>query len=146
MWFIGDDEGDGTVNEIINIFESNGMENYKFLGHQTNVENFYEIADISFTCSEFEAFGRTTVEAMLSGDLVIGADSGATTELLSDNRGLLYKLYDSDDLFEKIRYAIENPSVSRQIAKNGRKYMIENMNAEKNAEKIYNLYYEILNK
>ena len=144
VWFVGE-EYDNTKTEIVDLFESTKMDNYKFLGHMDNVGELYELADISFTCSEFEALGRTTIEAMFSGNLVIGADSGATTELLNDNRGLLFNLHDSDDLFEKIKFAIDNPEISKKIAESGRKYMVENMGAEKNAEEIVNLYREILN-
>ncbi len=146
VWFAGDEESEDIVNEIVNTFESVNMGNYKFLGRRDDVDELYELADISFTCSEFEAFGRTTIEAMLSGNLLIGADSGATTELLADDRGLLFKLHDSDDLFEKLKYAVENPEISKNLAKNGRNYMIENMGAEKNAEDVFNVYSEILNK
>ena len=144
VWFVGE-EYDNTKTEILDLFESTKMDNYKFLGHRDDVGELYELADISFTCSEFEALGRTTIEAMFSGNLVIGADSGATTELLNDNRGLLYNLHDPDDLFEKIKFAIDNPQISKKIAESGRKYMVENMGAEKNAEEIVKLYREILN-
>lgn len=145
VWFVGE-EFDDAKTEMLDIFKSSKMDNYKFLGHKDNVDELYELADISFTCSEFEALGRTTMEAMLSGNLVIGADSGATTELLTDDRGLLYNLHDADDLFEKIQFAIDNPETSKKIAKSGREYMVENMGAEKNAEEIFNIYCEIFNK
>ena len=146
VWFVGDVESEDIENEIINSFESVNMKNYKFLGRKDNVDELYELSDISFTCSEFEAFGRTTIESMLSGNLVIGADSGATTELLTDNRGLLFKLHDSDDLFEKLKLAVENPEISKKIAKSGRHYAINNIGNEKNADKVFNIYNEILNK
>lgn len=145
VWFVGE-EFDDAKTEMLDVFESTKMENYKFLGHKDNVSELYELADISFTCSEFEALGRTTIEAMLSGNLVIGADSGATTELLMDGRGLLYNLHDTEDLFEKIKFAIEKPEISKKIAKYGREYMVENMGADKNAEEIFKIYCEILNK
>ncbi|MFL5963670.1 MAG: glycosyltransferase family 4 protein [Gaiellaceae bacterium] len=60
-------------------------------------------ADVVLVCSRCEAFGRTTVEAMRVGRPVIGADSGATAELVSDGRtGLLYRSGDPDDLAAKI--------------------------------------------
>lgn len=115
-----------------------------FAGYHKNVEYFYRNADITFICSKQEAFGRVTVEAMMAGSLVIGADTGATTELISDHiTGLTYKFGDIDDLVQQIRWAIENPHESQIIANNGRKYMINNMTASKNAEKIFEIYREI---
>lgn len=145
VWLVG--EGDYSfTNQLIDIFESANMDNYKFLGYREDVDKLYELADISFTCSEFEAFGRTTIEAMLSGNLVIGADSGATTELLENNRGILFKLHDSDELYNKIKYAIENPERSKKIAKSGSEHMFKIMSSEENVEEVFKIYCEILNK
>ena len=120
--------------------------NVEFLGYKKDVENYYESADISFTCSQSEAFGRTTVEAMLSGNLVIGADTGGTIELIDDGKtGILYKQGDSNDLYEKMAYAVNHKEDMKIIADNGRNFMFKNMTAEKNAENIFNLYNNILN-
>ena len=37
-------------------------------------------------CSNREAFGRVTVEAMFAGNPVLAADSGANTELVQDKK------------------------------------------------------------
>jgi glycosyltransferase involved in cell wall biosynthesis len=125
--------------------KENLLDKVEFAGYKYDVENDYEKADISFTCAKSEAFGRTTVEAMLSGNLLIGVNTAGTKELINNNKtGLLYQQGNSDDLAEKIIYAIEHPKISQQIAKNGRRYMFENMTAEKNADNIYKLYNEIL--
>ena len=144
--FVG--TGKGEVKEKVeNILNSVGMTNVKYEGYKRNVEDYYELADISFTCAKSEAFGRTTVEAMLSGNLVIGADSAGTKELIKNYQtGLLYKQGDSDDLCDKMIYAIENKSIMKNIANEGRDYMFQNMTAEVNADKIYSLYKEILKK
>ena len=49
------------------------------------------IADVILVCSQWEAFGRITVEAMLTGKAVIASANGGTTELIKDGEnGLLY--------------------------------------------------------
>lgn len=142
-WFIGSWEED-VKSDIEDIFNSADMNNFKFFGHEKDIEKYYAQADISFTCSEYEAFGRTTVEAMLSGNLVIGTDSACTKELIDKDYGLLYKLHDSEDLYEKIRFAIENQELCKKIAKNAQEYMHSNMTTEKNAENVFKVYSEIL--
>ncbi len=48
-------------------------------------------ADILLMCSENEAFGRVTAEAMTQGIPVIGTATGGTTEIITDGlNGLLY--------------------------------------------------------
>lgn len=146
VWFIGTGRKD-VENKVKDIIASANIDNVKFLGYKNNVEDYYEKADISFTCAKSEAFGRTTVEAMLSGNLVIGANSAGTKELIEDNKtGILYTQGDSDELYEKMSFAINNKKEAEKIANNGRDFMFNNMTAEINADNIYEIYMEILNK
>lgn len=77
-------------------------------------------SDIALNCSRSESFGRTTVEALMSGCLVIGNNNSCTAELLANGRGLLYE--GSEDLSAKIRWAINHPSESKDIAKKGAEF------------------------
>ena len=60
--------------------------------------------------------------------------------------GILYKQGDADDLYEKMLFAVNNLDKSKQMAQNGRKFMYENMTSEINADKVYEVYEEILKK
>lgn len=116
-----------------------------FLGYQKDVSMWYEKADIAFTCSACEGFGRKTVEAMLGGALVIGADTGGTLDIISHQQtGLLYKQGDALDLFNKCVYAIENKEKASEIAQNGQKFAFEKLSAKKNAESIVDIYKNVL--
>ena len=83
-------------------------------------ESPYDIlknSDIALNCSKSESFGRTTVEAMASGCLVIGKDNTCTHELLCNGNGLLYT--DEFDLARQIEWAVDNKSQARVIADSG---------------------------
>lgn len=135
-----------VINDIKNAFYNAGMSNVNFEGYQKNVSEFLDKSDIFCMCTKWEAFGRTTVEAMLSGNLVIGANTAGTKDLIDDGvTGIYYEQGNAEDLCEKMLAAINNKSKSKEIAESGRQYMFENMSAERNAEEIYNLYMEILN-
>lgn len=136
-----------VIADIKNRFsKANMSDRVRFLGYQKDVEVFLNESDIFCMCSKSEAFGRTTVEAMLSGNLVIGANTAGTKDLIDDGKtGILYEQGNAADLCEKMLSAVNNKSKSKEIAKSGRQYMFENMSAERNAEEIYNLYMEILN-
>lgn len=140
----GDDQ---VIEDVKSRFSKANMSDcVRFLGYQKDVNVFLNESDIFCMCSKSEAFGRTTVEAMLSGNLVIGANTAGTKDLIDDGTtGILYEQGNAEDLCEKMLYAINNKSKSREIAESGRKYMFENMSAERNADEIYNLYMEILN-
>lgn len=127
------------------IDELNLNKNVEYIGFNRNVKKFLDDADISFTCSKAEAYGRTTVEAMLCGCLVIGRDTAGTAELIDHMKtGLLYKSEDINDLKEKIKYAFHNREEARKIAKNGRENAKVNYTAEKNMNNIKKVYDKIL--
>ena len=65
----------------------------------------------SITTSKMEALGRVTVEAMLAGNIVIGANTGGTAEILDhDNEyGYLYEQGNSEDLARKIKAVLALP-------------------------------------
>lgn len=117
---------------------------FSFEGVRGNVKDYFESADITFVCSKAEAFGRVTVEAMLSGSLVIGSNTGGTAELIKDNEtGYLYEYGNVDELADKILYVQNNREKARQVAAAGREYMMENMTAEANAKNVNSVYHEL---
>ena len=144
--FVGTGRGDVKA-EVEKIFSDADMTNVNYLGYKRNVEDYFDKSDVSFTCAKSEAFGRTTVEAMLSGNIVIGADSAGTKELIKDgDTGVLYEHGNSQDLYEKMLWVIDNKEKSKNIAENGRNFMAQNMTAEINADNIYSLYNDVINR
>lgn len=118
-----------------------------FHGFCGNTEQYYEKADITCVCSKAEAFGRVTIEGMLSGTLVIGAACGATEELIHNNKtGLLYEYGNERDLANKIKWVMNNKEIAQSIASCGRTYAKDNMTAVINAQNIYSLYQEVVEK
>lgn len=74
--------------------------------------------DIELMCAERETFGWVTVEGMRSGLLVIGANTGATPEIITNMKtGLLYTHGDARDLADKIEWVLKNPSSADEIRK-----------------------------
>ena len=91
-----------------------------------------------------EAFGRVTVEAMMSGSAVIGSNSGCTKELISNNEnGLLFKQGNYKDLANKIKYLYNNRKEIQRLGNNAYVYSEKNCLINLCAEKIYKLYTEI---
>ena len=143
--FIG--AGNSEVKHKVEKIVSDGgiSTQVKFMGYCQDVYNYLKTSDISFSCSRAEAFGRTTAEAMLSGNLVIGADTAGTRELLQDGKnGLLYRQGDPEDLLNKMKEALIHREESRELAKTGRNYAYQNYTADINAKNIYALYNTIL--
>lgn len=116
-----------------------------FVGKQKDVKKFLKTADIAFMCSKNEAFGRVTVEAMLSGCLVVGADTSGTLEILQGgNYGIVYKQGNAFDLTEKILYINSHREKMKQLALEAQNYAMSNFSAVKNAKQIYDIYSAII--
>ena len=136
-----------TKSFLDSTFAAAGMSHLvEYCGRQPHPETFFSRADIAFTCSIFEAFGRVTVEAMLSGCLLIGRASGATSELVSHgSTGLLYSPQGDipGNLCAQILHAVSHPSLMRTIAAAGRSHMASQMNLQRNVSSIASLYHSI---
>ena len=137
--------GTGNIDEIKNMVERfNISKNVRFLG---KVNNLYEIRkdiDLELVCSKCEAFGRVTIEAMMSMIAVIGANTGGTKELIQDGyNGLLYNHGDFINLADKILELYNDREKIIKIGKNAFEYS-KQFTANKNAEKIYELYNNII--
>lgn len=134
------------VEKLHHLIKKYGLEsNISFYGTSDNVYSLLAQSDISFMCSSREAYGRVTIESQLSGCLVIGVDSGATPELIEEQKtGYLYKTGDIQSLAEKIVEAISDVEKSRKIAKDGQIYAQRTYTKEKNVQQIINIYEEVL--
>lgn len=144
VWFIGTGNPDIRA-KVEEMFNSEGLaEHYKILGYRKDVAQYYKKADISFTCARSEAFGRTTVEAMMAGTLLIGANAAGAKDLIKHGKtGLFYESGNYVDLADQIVYALNNKEKMRAIAHSGQNYMYENMTAEENARRISDLYHQL---
>lgn len=101
--------------------------------------------DIALVCSSHEAMGRVTIESLLSGCLVIGANGGATPELLAEGRGLLYEPGDIEGLAEAIRTTASlSPEAVTKTVQNGRIFAQNEFALEKYAASILELYHRVL--
>lgn len=101
----------------------------------------WKSADIACVCSRCEAFGRVTVEAMMSGCVVIGSNTGGTAEIIEDGKsGFLYQQGNHKDLAEKIQLVIENQDIAGQVALAGQEAAVERFSEDRNTREIYEVY------
>lgn len=114
-----------------------------FLGRVKNMNELRETMDIGLVCSNFEAFGRVTVEGMLSQLAMIGKNSGGTAELIENNNtGLLY-----DGSIEDLANAmmiLKDEERRKFIAQNGYVYAKNTFINGRCAKQIANLIINIV--
>lgn len=82
--------------------------NIHVMPFQNHLSQLRSQASYAITSSQNEALGRVTIEAMLAGNIVIGARSGGTTEIIGENeeRGFLYELGNSIALADTMEKAM----------------------------------------
>lgn len=125
--------------------KENVQDNVIFAGASNRIPEVLESIDVLFVCSQNEAFGRTTVEGMMAGCLVIGADTSGTKELLKEGKnGYLYHRGDAENLADVTEHVLKNRKEAEQIRKTGQKDAVRKYTALKNADNIFHLYQTIL--
>lgn len=117
----------------------------EFIDFTTEVEKILLKSDISVICSKAEGFGRVTAEAMLAGNLVVGANSGGTAEVLGYGRyGRLYERDNHVELAKVLIQAITKKEESAMIAKAGQEHARTEFTVEHNADQIIKVYQNVL--
>lgn len=72
-------------DELHSLCQSKGIsDNISFLGHRSDIQNFYKLADVTCHMSnKSEPFGRTVPEALATGCMVVAFNRGGASESLS---------------------------------------------------------------
>lgn len=136
------------INKIKELRLASGLseERVKFLGFVKDMNCLWSETDIAVIYSQYEAFGRVTVEAKMAGALVVGYDSGGTSELIEDGiDGYLFN-NDSCTLYDVVKNVLNKLPESKSIASFGRKKAADIFTSENNAKQICELYHEIVSK
>ena len=116
-----------------------------FLGETSDIAAYWEKNDISVTSSEFEAFGRVTAEAMLTGCVVVVSNSGANEEIVTDGTtGYVYELGSPDSLATAIERVLADRNKAEECATAGKESVKQRFSSEKNAAQVVDLYKTVL--
>lgn len=119
----------GKVNDYGKMLEAyiqeNGINNVFMCGLVSDMNALRKKMDFSIVCAKSEAFGRTIIEDMLAGIVVIGCDTGSVPELIENmTTGLIYKYGNVGDLEKKIEFAINNRELLYRISSTSFKYAL----------------------
>lgn len=127
-----------------------GLEKFvQIVPYQRDLSKLRQKASYAITCSQNEALGRVTVESMLAGNIVIGADSGGTAEIIGEHeeRGFLYELNNVQSLAGAIVRAIRLPSAEKdRLARSAQEYAEKTFGLEQYCENIMRIYGSVLGK
>lgn len=136
---------DSYYKELASFVETLPEGEVTILPFADDLRSLRKQTDIALVCSVSEAMGRVTIESMLAGCLVVGANGGATPELLQQGRGELYEPGDIDDLCRAIRSVSEFTSSQIDSRVNSAQlFARRNFALKQYSEEILRLYREVL--
>lgn len=140
--FYGKAEGNYYEECAKKIDEYNLRNIVKIKGFASDINEKLMRYNVGFNCSKAEAMGRVTIEYMLSGLCPVVSKSGANIEIVGDNNcGLLYENGEKG-LTEVLRYLINNQGIIFEYAQKSSKIAEEKYDANKNIEKIIEVFLE----
>ena len=141
--------GDGEDRQRLEILATDlGIsQSVKFTGwiaHDgTEINQFYNLADIVVMTPrtdpiQVEGFGIIYLEANACGKPVIGSRSGGIPDAVIDGKtGLLVDEENPDQLAEAIAKLLDNPDLAARLGENGRQRVVNELNWDTIANRIY---------
>jgi glycosyltransferase involved in cell wall biosynthesis len=141
----GPDDGFlGTVKELVK--ELNVTTKVTFTGslNRKQVLAAYNCATVVVYASIQEGFGIVPLEAGLMGKPVIVSDAPAMDFVKKGKFGLVVKYGNVLELTKALERILNNPELSREMGKNGKKFAIENYSWETIGKRFETMYYSIL--
>jgi len=146
LYIVGPINDQVYYKELRNLIQIEGLEaNIHFTGYTSNVDSYRKKCGIALVCSEYESFGLAAAEAINAGEVVIGSDSGGTTEILSDGKyGQLYTFGNINQLKSAIENVLQGKGTTPQKIEAAHIYLKKNFSIQNNVSNIISLYYKWL--
>lgn len=108
-----------------------------FEGEVKNMGGLRQKMQIELMCSVAEPFGRVTVEGMQAGLVVIGCDTGATPEIITDNiNGMIYHRGNIVELADKIEAVYNNHALGNRLSQGALKTVLTKFTMRENVKQI----------
>lgn len=140
----GDDKSK-YVNELHEIVKQRKMP-VIFCGEVKDMDDLRSIIDIELMCADREAFGRVTIEALMCGIPVIGANTGATPEIVQNEiNGLVYDKNKTENLSKCIEKLVEDNALRALLSDKAMQYEMDKYSITKCVDSIYQEFVDVCN-
>lgn len=115
-----------------------------FHGFASELVDVYSSLDVVISAG-LEAFGRVVAETITSGRISLGANQGATPELIKDGKnGYIFNHQDAESLAEKILAIIDNWDYLINSINKNRDDSIEEFSSQKTANELGLMYKRVI--
>lgn len=139
--------GDGPMRDDLKSQADNSKacKRIFFTGHREDIPAILNSTDIFVLSSNAEHFGRVLIEAMACRKPVIGTNAGGVPEIIEHNvTGLLIPPRNPSEMAKAIMSLASDKEKAEKIASAGEDKARRCFSIEKHAEKVMNIYDEIL--
>jgi glycosyltransferase involved in cell wall biosynthesis len=110
-------------------------------GGRADVPELLKIMDVYCLASLFEGLPLSLLEAMAAGIPVVGTDVKGTRDVIADGKnGLLVPVNDPEKLAEALRTLLTQDARAEEIARNGRREVLERFALDEWVRKYENLF------
>ncbi len=103
----------------------------------------YTIADVFAMPSIADSFGMAYAEAWYYNTPVIADDNPVMREVIGSSRGLLVRRNNIEEIKTAIRTLVEDKTLARKLAENGKRYLYNELDSLKVAAKVRKLYEDV---
>lgn len=147
LYIIGDGELRSELEEYVKHYN---MDSYvSFYGRKSDLHAILDTIDVVVSCSKSEAFGRTLIEAMFHGCLVISSvsENNASNEIIESGvNGLLYPLGDMSKLEYLLESILYNPQdqIYTTFAKRGQNSAFSKFTINETVKNIQLVYSQVV--
>ncbi|PIU42071.1 MAG: hypothetical protein COS99_01995 [Candidatus Omnitrophica bacterium CG07_land_8_20_14_0_80_42_15] len=140
--------GSGEFKDAtVKLSEELGLQNkIIFTGFRDDIPQIIAALDIVVVPSVAEPFGRVIIEAMAMEKPVIATSSGASTEIVSGDCGILVEPGNVEQLKEAIIALLKDQVLANKIGKRGREIVSKRFTIDRHVAAMENLYEGFLEK
>lgn len=135
------------ILELISVINERGTHKVFYLGvlKTEDVIKWYQRSSIFVCPSLSELFGIVNLEALSCATPVVATNVGGISEVVRDHQnGILVTPNDPIKLAEGIQYLLDNESIRKKFGQEGRKWVVENFSSEVIAERLCQIYEQIV--
>jgi L-malate glycosyltransferase len=131
--------------KIYSIINKNSFQKYlEFNGYVDNINGKLNKIDFIIIPSLSETFSLAIFDGWANEIPIIASEIDGIKEIIRNNEnGILFKCGDSNDLYKKIKYMVNNKKLFLKIRKNGLRRLVNNYSDVKTAKMTMNYYNKI---
>ena len=135
--------GDGVLrSELIEKTCALGLqENVRFVGTQSNVQDWLSLSEMSILPSFYEGLPLVAIESLAAGVPVVATDVDGTPEVVVNGKtGLTVPANDPRALAQAISLLLHSPELRRQLGTAGRQWVLEEFTEAQQIRRTAELY------